>query len=180
MNKKSVTILIIIFLISFKNSYCQESTIEKIGDVTQLAVPISAGLTSLIIKDKKGTYQFIKSYATTIAITYALKYTINKKRPNGGNYAFPSGHTSSAFAGAAFIQKRYGWKYGIPAYALATFTGYSRVYAKKHDYWDILGGAIVGIGSAYLFTNKYKTKKDVSITFSSNENTYSLGLKYKF
>lgn len=44
----------------------------------------------------------------------------------------PSGHTSAAFQGDAFIHKRYGFDYAIVPYMGAIFTGYSRVHANKN------------------------------------------------
>ena len=80
-------------------------------DVLQLALPISAGLMTLIEKDYDGTKKLAFSYGTTLALTYSLKYIVGKKRPEGRPHfgAFSSGHTSSAFSGASFIQRRYGW-----------------------------------------------------------------------
>ncbi len=96
-----------------------------------------------------------------------------------GTVPFPSGHTSTTFQSASFIQRRYGWKYGIPAYALAAFTGYSRINAQKHDGWDVLAGAVVGIGSSYLFTTPYQ-KEHMELTLSSWQNQRLLGFTYKF
>jgi membrane-associated phospholipid phosphatase len=174
------SVLIIIIILCCFKGHTQKKTVEKIGDITQLALPLTAGLSTLILKDNKGMNQFLKSYATTIALTYILKYTINKPRPeNNGNYSFPSGHTASAFSGASFIQRRYGWKYGVPAYALAVFTGFSRIEAKKHDGYDVLAGSIIGIGSTYLFTTPY-LKKHLELSSNKIDNTFLISIKYKF
>ncbi len=107
--------------------------------------------------DTQGTNQFYKSFLTTFIITHALKIAVNEKRPdNNGSQSFPSGHTSAAFQGAAFIQMRYGWKYALPAYAAASFVGWSRIKAKKHYTSDVLVGAAIGIISTYYFTTPYK------------------------
>lgn len=112
--------------------------------------------------DYKGLLQLAESGVTAIATAYALKYTINKKRPDGSdNHSFPSNHAGVAFSGAAFLQRRYGWKFGLPAYVVATYVAWGRVYSKKHDTWDVLAGAAIGVCSAYLYTRPYSDKHKV-------------------
>lgn len=190
-NIKSLIFTFLLLLIS-KSSVAQddssreirfEKNIQDAGDVIQLALPATAFLGTLIKGDKKGSWQFVKSFGTNLAVTYALKYAINKPRPDGATdgHAFPSGHTSVAFQSAAFIQKRYGWEYGIPAYALAGFVAYSRTegFHDRHDAWDVLGGIIVGVGSSYLFTSEFQ-KEHFELSFSGENNAYQLGLTFKF
>ena len=54
------------------------------------------------------------------------------------------------------MRKRYGWEYGIPAYAAASFVAYSRVEAREHYPRDVIAGASIGIVSSYIFTRHYK------------------------
>ncbi|RIA09287.1 PAP2 superfamily protein [Flavobacteriaceae bacterium MAR_2010_72] len=161
-----------------------EFVLEDTGDVLQIAIPLTAGLTTLFKKDWKGTKQFALSYATSLVVTHSLKRIIRKERPEDRNLfdAFPSGHTTSAFSGASFIQRRYGWKYGKWAYLGAAIVGVSRMEGPDgwHDIWDVLAGAAVGIGSTYIFTTPYE-KQPVSVGFYSNgKNTYVLSFKYEF
>ena len=128
---------------------------EKLGDILQMTIPATAYSMTYFNRDPEGRNQFYKSFATNLGITYSLKYAINKPRPeNNGDYSLPSGHTSSAFQGAAFIHKRYGLAKAIPAYVAATYVAYSRVKAKKHDVIDVTAGAAVGIFSAFHFTTR--------------------------
>ncbi|WP_424493290.1 phosphatase PAP2 family protein [Salinimicrobium sp. GXAS 041] len=158
----------------------ESSSIEKSGDVILLALPAATGLTTLILEDRQGTWQFAKSFALNAAVTTALKYGVNKRRPfNSGGQAFPSGHTSITFQSAAFIHRRYGFKYSIPGYLLAGFTGYSRIHATRHDGYDVLAGAVVGIGSSFLFTTPYE-REHMELSFSSSDDLYLLGFTYKF
>lgn len=154
--------------------------VETSGDVILLALPASAALSSILLKDKKGLWQFSKSFAANVAITGALKYAINKRRPfNSGRQAFPSGHTSITFQAASFVHRRYGFKYSIPGYLLAGWTGYSRINATRHDGWDVLAGAAVGIGSSFLFTTPHQ-HEHMELTFRSSEDQYLLGFVYRF
>ena len=173
-------ILLILFcLILILSLSAQEFDNEKAGDIIQIVLPVSA-FTSTFIWNKKqnAPLQFVKTMGTSFVLTHSLKILINKKRPNGGNYSFPSGHTSAAFTGASFIEKRYGWKYGLPSYVLASYVGWSRVYANKHDYWDVCGGAIIGIGSSYLFTQPFDN--NVTANLGSYYNNPVLNLTINF
>ncbi|HDH53646.1 MAG TPA: phosphatase PAP2 family protein [Nitrospirae bacterium] len=121
--------------------------------------------------DEQGRKEFYKSFAATMAATYALKYAVPDIRPDGSdNKSFISGHTSAAFSGASFIQRRYGWKPGIPAYAAAAFVGWSRIEAKKHYIDDVARGAVIGILSVYIFTSPYK---GVTITPIAGNDMYN-------
>ena len=136
--------------------YAIANTDDTIADVLRLALPAAAWGMTQYQQDDEGTTQFYYSIATTVVSTYALKSLVHKDRPDGSDDdAFPSGHASMAFQGAAFLQRRYGWQYGAPAYALATYVGYSRVHNDHHDTVDVLAGALIGIASSYYFTKPY-------------------------
>ena len=105
--------------------------------------------------DSEGRMQFYKSFAANLVVTYGLKYTVDKKRPNGADNSFPSGHTSATFQGASFIHRRYGLRYAIPAYVGASFVGYSRVESDNHYVEDVIAGAVIGMASSFYFTHPY-------------------------
>lgn len=130
--------------------------IQLAGDVLQLVLPATAGGLTLGYRDWQGSLQLAESSALTLGVTYGLKYTVNERRPNGGTESFPSGHTSISFCAAEFMRKRYGWEYGIPAYAAASFVAYSRVEAREHHPHDVVAGAAIGILSSCIFTRPYK------------------------
>ena len=153
---------------------------QKIGDVILFALPIATIGTSFIIGDEKGAWQFTKGLLLTAGVTYGLKFSINKQRPDMSNdNSFPSGHTSTVFHSAGYIHRRYGFKYSIPAYALAGFTAASRIDSKKHDILDVLAGAAIGLGSNFIFTTEYQ-QEHMELTFNSSEGNYIIGFKYKF
>ena len=68
--------------------------IEKAGDVIQVLIPAIAYGTTFYLDDTEGRRQFYKSFFTNLGVTEGLKLTIDKKRPNGGDQSFPSGHGS--------------------------------------------------------------------------------------
>lgn len=137
-------------------------TIEDAGDILEVLIPASAAFGTVVHNDLAGVRQLACVGLTTLITVEGLKYNVDRERPNGHDHSFPSGHTAAAFAGAGFLQMRYGWWYGVPAYALAAFTGYSRV--ESHNHWtsDVLAGAAIGIGANLIFTSKYAESVSIS------------------
>lgn len=164
---KTYVMAIVVLLMNFfvMQAYADNTkAIERAGDVLQIAIPAAAYGATFYLDDKEGRSQFHQSFATNFVVTHGLKRAINRERPNGGDHSFPSGHTSAAFQGAAFIHKRYGVEYAIPAYVGATFVGYSRVKANKHHTSDVLAGAAIGTLSSWYFTKQYDNASVAVIT----------------
>ncbi|MBJ2174769.1 phosphatase PAP2 family protein [Aureibaculum sp. A20] len=173
-------IVILFFAFCFQNSISQSKTIQTSGDVLLFTMPAVAIGSTIFKKDYKGTWQFTKGAVLNFALSFGLKAIVVKERPNLENTdSFPSGHTSITFQSASFLQRRYGWKYGIPAYLLASYTGFSRIHADKHDVYDVLVGAVIGIGSTYLFTTPYQ-QEHMELGFSGNKDEFLIGFKFKF
>lgn len=184
-----LTYFCLIFILLFAQySFSQDTsetkpkigTVQTIGDVILIALPAATIGSSFIIGDDPGAWQFTKGFLLTEAVTYGLKLGINKPRPDNSNdNSFPSGHTSTVFHSAAYIHRRYGFKYSIPAYVLAGYTAASRIDSRKHDILDVLAGAAIGFGSNLLFTTEYQ-QEHMEMTFNSSEGNYQLGFAYKF
>jgi membrane-associated phospholipid phosphatase len=146
-------------------SWCPLAIADKDeqADVLAVALPASAYLLSLKEQDNDGAWSLTKSLGLTALATLALNSIIDKDSPNGSSSdAFPSGHTSIAFSSAAYIQRRYGWRPGIPAYLVATYVGRLRMETDDHDAADVIGGAAVGIVSSYLLTKPFKENAKIS------------------
>jgi membrane-associated phospholipid phosphatase len=128
--------------------------IEDIGDILQYILPWAALLIVALQGNKEGAWDWLYAGALTTILTHLLKFIFNftplGRRPNGSGYSFPSGHTSSAFMGAAFIHFQFGFSWAIAPYLLAVLTGYSRIWAKEHWWRDVLGGAALAIAIDYL------------------------------
>jgi len=134
-------------------------------DAVIVAVPVSLGIAGLIRKDSL-TFRKACVIAATDVINYGavviLKYSINRKRPydkysfinnksDDATPSFPSGHTSGAFATATSLSLAYPkWYVIAPSFAWAGTVAYSRLHLGMHYPSDILGGIIVGMGSALI------------------------------
>ena len=138
-------------------TFASVSGIKAEDQVTHVLVPLTAYGVTFYLDDKEGRSEFHKSLLTAVGTTYLLKAAVDKERPNHSNDdSFPSGHTAGAFMGAAFIHKRYGWKYAIPGYLAAAYVGHRRVEEDEHHTEDVIAGAAIGILSSFYFTTSYK------------------------
>lgn len=131
-----------------------------------IATPLTMYTIGLINKDdalkKKGLLTGITFVANT-GLTMGLKYSIKRERPfnaypgvivnkvGAGNWSFPSGHTSTAFATATSLTLSFPkWYVAVPAYLWAGTVAYSRMHLGVHYPSDLLGGIVIGIGTGFL------------------------------
>lgn len=174
----SVTLLLCLALALLPRCSVASDSVETAGSVLRVLIPAVAYGTTFNLDDKEGRNQFYKSFFTNVAVTWTLKQTVSKTRPNGeDDDSFPSGHTSMAFQGAAFIHKRYGWKYAIPAYLGSAFVAWSRVESDNHYTVDVVSGAAIGIVSSMIFTRPYKGFVVTPVAYGG---FYGVGITKKF
>jgi len=147
--------------------------LDKITDLagnpgTHFAV---TGIWYWIASNKKDNVNIQRSWimmralAVTGATTLALKGIANNDTPNGKDWAWPSGHTSSSFCVASVLDEFYGPKIGIPAYLGAGFVGYRMMDSGDHWASDVLFGGVLGyvVGHAIAGENKKFTFGDFKI-----------------
>ncbi len=88
--------------------------------------------------------------------------------PLAQHNAFPSGHTTSAFALATtfalFCKNK---KLGLIALLLACLTGYSRVYLGQHYWDDVWFGSMLGLSFSCLYYLSFSYYLENNISFKS-------------
>ena len=94
----------------------------------------------------------LRAQISVASWTYLIKVVAQRKRPDGSNYSFPSGHASASFATAMVLQEHYGWKVGLPAFLAAGYTGASRITDNQHWASDVVFGAFLGMASGRVVT----------------------------
>jgi membrane-associated phospholipid phosphatase len=87
----------------------------------------------------------VRAQLVNAVFTQGLKLTVNRRRPDGDPFSFPSGHSSGTFASATVLQRHFGWKAGVPAFAVAAYVAGSRLQEQRHYASDVILGAGIGI-----------------------------------
>lgn len=155
----------------------RNETLDKIIKVTDMSIlpvsvitPITLFTVSRINKhtyDENSAVLLALSEITASSSSYLIKNIFKRNRPFRelrnvnhseddeiflDSYSFPSGHSSMAFSFATSLTLRYPDKpaliVGLYSYAILVSIG--RIYLGNHYPSDVLGGMIMGSGSAVL------------------------------
>jgi membrane-associated phospholipid phosphatase len=146
---------------------------ESGNAIGQFAFQVSAGLATYGVGKAVGNQKaaavgrdIVRAQVVSQVFVQALKHTVRRERPDGSNKgAFPSGHSASAFATATVLQRHYGWKVGVPAYALGGYIALARMAWNRHHATDVVMGAGFGIAAGR------------TVTMSLAKSKFSLGVK---
>jgi membrane-associated phospholipid phosphatase len=164
--------------------------ISNTTTVVAAGTPLVMGAVALIEKDdellKNALYVGV-SLCVNGVLTYGFKRAIGRPRPyitypdiqntsTETSNSFPSGHTSLAFTTATALSLKYPkWYVIAPSYFWACSVGYSRMNLGVHYPSDVLAGALLGAGSAYVtykvndwFWKKKENKKLIGLNAYSH------------
>jgi membrane-associated phospholipid phosphatase len=180
--KNVKSLIAAVLLATALNVHAGDDGLRHATDVMCLLPDATAVGVAIAKHDTEGLKQLGLSTATCLAVNYGLELCIRKERPDGtGHHAFPSTHTAVAFNGSTYLMKRYGWQWGVPAYAVSSFVAWGRVHSHRHDWWDVLGGAAIGAGTAFIFTRPFVKDVDVAISPTTfGDRAYGLTATIQF
>jgi hypothetical protein len=107
----------------------------------------------------------VRAQIVTQGAVQTVKFITRRSRPDGSDrFSLPSGHVAGTFATATVVQRHYGWKAGLPAYAGGVYVAASRMSANKHHLSDVILGAAFGIAAGR------------SVTVGSGKNQFDVAL----
>ena len=161
-------------------------TSKHFATVGSGALGVSIALAQ-IIWDQPNGLMHARAIALTTMTHVSLAFIFQRQRPdNRGDYlpfpsSYPSGHASSAFASAGALQYAYGWKAGVPAYAVATAVAMSRIAENAHWISDITSGITLGVFWARAsYLTHLNPQTPLSWMPIPTENGLALFLQHRF
>ncbi len=146
------------------------------GLILSVGLPSAMGIYALIQKDEpllKDAIYIGTSVIEAVGITYAMKYSIDRQRPYEkypglitpieaeDSPSFPSGHTAAAFSLATSLSIKYPkWYVIAPSAVWACGVGFARINQGVHYPSDVLTGAAIGVGCAFVnvYVNRWLNK----------------------
>lgn len=90
-------------------------------------------------------FQLARAFVYTGALVEGLKVMVDRTRPDGGKYSFPSGHAAIAATMVPILARGYGLKVGVPAGVLAGLTSIGRLEDRRHYLSDVIFGSALGL-----------------------------------
>ena len=159
----------------------ENKTITTAGTGIAIALPVIAAGITAYKQDWTGTAELAATTIGTVGTAFALKQIVRSRRPDGRDYkSFPSDPTALAASGSSFLFRRYGWQYGLPAFAASQFVSYSRVQANKHRWYDTLASSALALGYASLLTTRFQKRYNVYSELEPAPDGAMLHLSYRF
>lgn len=121
-----------------------------------------------------------RAQTVTGLATISMKGLANRRRPNGGHFSFPSGHTSTAFTTATVIYHDFGPIWGSAAYVGATYVGLSRMQANKHYLSDVIGGAFLGTYLTFKILRREDDNERLEVSPLVGKDYHGINLQMRF
>jgi membrane-associated phospholipid phosphatase len=169
---------------TFKNNFFR-ATAESVT-IFNIVAPVSLLTAGIVKHDKqlqKNAAYMVGGFVVSSIVTQSMKRIIKRDRPyvtypyiinryvGSSSYSFPSGHTSSAFSTATSLSLLFPkWYVIAPSYLYAATVGYARMYQGVHYPSDVIAGALVGAGTAWLC---YKAEKWMDKKHKQNKKSAS-------
>jgi hypothetical protein len=135
--------------------------LRNVGNVLIVALPATAvGVSLAHDGDWKGVGQFALAAGLTVGAAYALRSTVRVQRPDHSDFnSFSPPEVALADASASYLWTRYGWRYGLPAYAARFLVSYSLTDAKKNHWYDTMASSALSFGFNYALVTHYHSER---------------------
>jgi len=167
-------------------STSKDQGLQNVGQGVAIALPLVAGGISLYKDDWNGAGKLLIVTGATVGTSYLLSHFVREDRPycepapGCDHHSFPSNTSALAFAPAQYLWNRYGWEYGVPAYAAASFVGATRVISGEHHVWDVAASGVISWTYNWIVTDRYHAPDNLYSGIAATPRGAMFALNYRF
>ncbi len=138
-----------------------DATLRHVGNAITIALPVTAiGVSLMHHRDWKGIGEFAVSTGLTVGAAYLLRQTVREQRPDHSDFhTMTPPDVALADASADYMWSRYGWRYGVPAYAGSLLVSYALSDDKKNHWYDTLASGALAFTFNYAFVERYRPQR---------------------
>lgn len=145
-----------------------ESTAASIATGLSISLPVLALGITVTKNDGTGAGELLTGTILSVGTAYGLKSLIGEERPdNGSNHSLPAVTSALAGSGSTFLWARYGWQYGLPAWAASDMASFSLTQAKRAHWYDALAGSMIATGYGIAVTRRFKSRYNINTRLSA-------------
>jgi hypothetical protein len=136
-----------------------ETHYKELGEGIDFALPAAAAGIAIYKHDWVGVGDLLEASVLTVGTAYALSHVVVERQPDGQPHSFPSVDSAIGASGSSFLWARYGWEYGLPAFAIKQVAGYSLDKAKQGHWYDSIASSAIASGFSYFITPRFSKYK---------------------
>jgi hypothetical protein len=133
-----------------------------------IALPVVATGVTIAKHDRAGAAELLVGSFLSVTTAYALNNIVREERPDGSSYhSFPAETSALAASSSSYLWGRYGWQYGIPAYAASDLVSLSLAQAKKARWYDTLASSAIATGYSLAVTRRFRSRYNLTTRLSA-------------
>jgi hypothetical protein len=145
-----------------------KSTAGSIATGLAISLPVLATGITIAKHDRVGAAELLAGTILSVGTTYALNNLVREERPDYASaHSFPAETSALAASSSAFLWGRYGWQYGVPAFAASDLVSFSLAQAKKAHWYDTLASSFIATGYGLVVTKRFKSRYNIQTRVSA-------------
>ena len=164
---------------SLTTSY--KTTAGSVATGLAISLPLLATGITIAKHDRAGAAELLVGTILSVGTTYALNNIVREERPDfASDHSFPAETSALAASSSAFLWGRYGWRYGVPAFAASDFVSFSLTQVKKAHWYDTLASSLVATGYGLAVTKRFKSRYNINTRVSAMPGGGLLSFSYEW
>jgi hypothetical protein len=165
--------------VSLTSNY--KNTAASLATGLSISLPVLAFGITVAKGDGTGAGELLTGTILSVGTAYGLKSLIHEERPDdGSNHSIPAVTSALAGSGSTFLWARYGWQYGLPAWAASDMASFSLTQAKKARWYDALAGSMISTGYGIVVTRRFKSRYNLNTRLSALPGGAFVSFSYEF